>query len=95
MKCPPKNKRNLYCVLVKTIIGITLPSWVITFELNAGMAWIIMAALYEIKPKPGSKDSILYDIVFEMEPAKQVEVNIDYILMLVKKYHCKMNKKSI
>ena len=54
-----------------------------------------MAALYEIKPKPGSKDSILYDIVFEMEPAKQVEVNIDYILMLVKKYHCKMNKKSI
>ena len=46
-----------------------------------------MAALDEIKPKPGSKDSILYDIVFEMEPAKQVEVNIDYILMLVKKYH--------
>ena len=41
----------------------------------------------EIKPKPGSKDSILDDIVFEMELVKQVEVNIDYILMLVKKYH--------
>ena len=41
----------------------------------------------EIKPKPGSKDSILDDIVFEMELVKQVEVNIDYILMLVKEYH--------
>lgn len=27
------------------------------------------------------------DIVFEMELIKQVEVNIDYILMLIKKYH--------
>ena len=27
------------------------------------------------------------DIVFEMELVKQVEVNIDYILMLVAKYH--------
>ena len=27
------------------------------------------------------------DIVFEMELVKQVEVNIDYILMLIKKYH--------
>ena len=41
----------------------------------------------EIKPKPGSKDSILDDVVFEMELVKQVEVNIDYILMLVGKYH--------
>ena len=41
----------------------------------------------EIKPKPGSKDSIMDDIVFEMELVKQVEVNIDYILMLVAKYH--------
>lgn len=41
----------------------------------------------EIKPKPGSKDSIMDDVVFEMELVKQVEVNIDYILMLVAKYH--------
>ena len=41
----------------------------------------------EIKPKPGSKDSIMDDVVFEMELVKQVEVNIDYILMLVVKYH--------
>lgn len=41
----------------------------------------------EIKPKPGSKDSIMDDVVFEMELVKQVEVNIDYILMLVTKYH--------
>ena len=35
----------------------------------------------------GEKESILDDIVFEMELVKQVEVNIDYILMLVAKYH--------
>ncbi len=33
------------------------------------------------------KESIKDDIVFEMELVKQVEVNIDYILMLVSKYH--------
>ena len=33
------------------------------------------------------KESIKDDIVFEMELIKQVEVNIDYILMLVAKYH--------
>ncbi len=42
---------------------------------------------HEIKPKPGDKDSIMDDVVFEMELVKQVEVNIDYILMLVAKYH--------
>lgn len=41
----------------------------------------------EIKPKTGDKDSIMDDVVFEMELVKQVEVNIDYILMLVAKYH--------
>ncbi|NCE76732.1 type I restriction endonuclease subunit R [Anaerotruncus sp. X29] len=40
----------------------------------------------EIKPKSGSKDSIMDDVVFEMELVKQVEVNIDYILMLIGKY---------
>lgn len=33
------------------------------------------------------KDSIMEDVVFELELVKQVEVNIDYILMLVAKYH--------
>ena len=33
------------------------------------------------------KESIKDDIIFEMELVKQVEVNIDYILMLVAKYH--------
>lgn len=33
------------------------------------------------------KESINDDIVFEIELIKQVEINIDYILMLVKKYH--------
>lgn len=41
----------------------------------------------EIKPKAGEKDSIMNDVVFELELVKQVEVNIDYILMLVAKYH--------
>lgn len=39
------------------------------------------------KNREGEKDSILDDVVFEMELVKQVEVNIDYILMLVAKYH--------
>lgn len=39
------------------------------------------------RPRPGEKDSIVEDVVFEMELVKQVEVNIDYILMLVAKYH--------
>ena len=44
--------------------------------------------IYEdIKAKPGDKVSIIDDVVFEMELVKQVEVNIDYILMLVAKYH--------
>lgn len=39
--------------------------------------------------RPIGKDStdINDDIVFEIELIKQVEINIDYILMLVQKYH--------
>lgn len=39
--------------------------------------------------RPGEKDStdITDDIVFETELIKQIEINIDYILMLVQKYH--------
>ena len=33
------------------------------------------------------KENISDDIVFEVELVKQVEINIDYILLLVKKYH--------
>lgn len=35
----------------------------------------------------GEKSDITYDVIFEIELVKQIEVNIDYILMLVKKYH--------
>lgn len=35
----------------------------------------------------GEKEDITHDIVFEIELIKQIEINIDYILMLVKKYH--------
>ena len=38
------------------------------------------------RPK-GGKEDITDDIVFEIELIKQIEINIDYILMLVKKYH--------
>lgn len=41
----------------------------------------------EFKPRPGDSESIKDDLVFEMELVKQIEVNIDYILMLVAKYH--------
>ena len=40
----------------------------------------------EFRPKVDA-ESIHDDIVFEMELVKQIEVNIDYILMLVAKYH--------
>jgi type I restriction enzyme R subunit len=36
--------------------------------------------------KEGDKETINDDIVFEIELVKQIEVNIDYILMLVEKY---------
>jgi len=35
----------------------------------------------------GEKEDITGDIVFEIELIRQIEINIDYILMLVKKYH--------
>lgn len=39
------------------------------------------------RPKEKQKEDISDDLVFEMELVKQVEVNIDYILALVAKYH--------
>jgi type I restriction enzyme R subunit len=35
----------------------------------------------------GDKEDITDDIVFETELVRQIEINIDYILLLVKKYH--------
>jgi type I restriction enzyme R subunit len=45
--------------------------------------------LYQKYRKDGNadKENINDDIVFELELIKQIEVNIDYILMLVEKYH--------
>ena len=48
----------------------------------------------DLKPerKEGQKEDVTDDIVFETELIRQVEINIDYILMLVEKYretHCK------
>ncbi len=39
------------------------------------------------KREAGESTDIIDDIVFEVELIKQIEINIDYILMLVKKYH--------
>ena len=39
------------------------------------------------KREEGKSTDINDDIVFEIELIKQIEINIDYILMLVKKYH--------
>ncbi len=42
----------------------------------------------EIRPgDKAEKENINDDVVFEMELIKQVDINIDYILMLVTKYH--------
>lgn len=38
------------------------------------------------------KENINDDIVFEMELIKQVEINIDFVLQLIKKYHDDHNK---
>ena len=39
------------------------------------------------KREKGEITDITDDVVFEVELLKQIEINIDYILMLVKKYH--------
>jgi type I restriction enzyme R subunit len=39
------------------------------------------------KTAKGDSENVNDDIVFEMELIKQVEINIDYILALIKKYH--------
>lgn len=39
------------------------------------------------KGKDAESADIIDDIVFEIELIKQIEINIDYILLLVKKYH--------
>lgn len=39
------------------------------------------------KGKEGDKENVNEDVVFEMELIKQVDINIDYILGLIKKYH--------
>ncbi len=48
----------------------------------------------ELAPRHDSdKENINDDIIFELELIKQVEVNIDYILMLVEKY-CESNRQD-
>lgn len=42
---------------------------------------------WRARRKEHTKEDITDDIVFEIELIKQVEINIDYILLLVKKYH--------
>ncbi len=37
--------------------------------------------------REGEKEDITDDVVFEIELIKQIEINIDYILLLVQKYH--------
>ena len=39
------------------------------------------------KTPAGEKEDITDDVIFEVELIRQIEINIDYILLLVKKYH--------
>lgn len=41
----------------------------------------------EFRPKKVESENVNDDIVFEMELIKQIDINIDYILQLIKKYH--------
>ena len=48
----------------------------------------------KMKPQPDEgRENINDDIIFELELVRQIEVNIDYILMLVEKYH-ETNRKD-
>ena len=50
----------------------------------------------ELRSEVKDKDDVNDDLVFEIELIKQVEINIDYILMLIKKYHAShMEDKEI
>lgn len=42
---------------------------------------------WKSRRREGEKEDITDDVVFEIELIKQIEINIDYILLLVKKYH--------
>ena len=42
---------------------------------------------WSAKQKENDKKDITDDVVFELELIKQIEINIDYILMLVKQFH--------
>lgn len=44
--------------------------------------------------KNDEKENINDDLIFEMELIKQIEVNIDYIIELIKKYHDNMKNKK-
>ncbi len=44
------------------------------------------------KWEKGEKENINDDLVFEMELIKQIEINIDYIIELIKKYHLNNTK---
>ena len=48
--------------------------------------YLTLADKYRNREKH-NKENICDDVIFEMEYIKQVEVNIDYILFLVKQYH--------
>ena len=43
--------------------------------------------LWPLPTHGGEKEDISDDIVYEIELVRQIEINIDYILLLVKKYH--------
>ena len=44
-------------------------------------------AMNLIRSSPGEKKNVNDDLVFEVELLKQVAINLDYILMLIHKYH--------
>ena len=43
--------------------------------------------LWPLPTHGGEKEDISDDIVYEIELVRQIEINIDYILLLIKKYH--------
>jgi type I restriction enzyme R subunit len=47
----------------------------------------LICTMSSARVQSSEKENINDDLVFEMELIKQVEINIDHILVLIKKYH--------
>ncbi len=74
--------------LLSAFDEFTEDKWIITpFDQQDYLTWYNNLHDEMRSTHTGEKDSIEDDVVFEMELVKQIQINIPYILQLVKQYH--------